>query len=431
ADLTPAQHTFTLDRTPPVTTFAAIPDNGLPSREVAFSASEPNCTFVCSVDGAPFAACTSPLALSGLGDGEHAVDVRATDRAGNAQQTVATATFVVDTTAPSTTILSGPPAIATVTTATFSFVSSEARSTFKCRLGADPFASCTSPHSVTVSQDGQHTFEVTASDRYGNEDLTPAKFTWTVDALPPTVSITRAPAAFHGAATFAFEFAGNKNNLTFTCALNSQPPAACTSPHSVTGLGEGDHTFHVRATDHANRSADATPANFHVDLTPPVATLSRKPASLSNEASARFEFSANETGSTFECSLDGGTWAACTSPHFETVSDGPHTFAVRAVDRALNRSQPVTAAFTTDLTPPATPALVQPDPSLTDNTTPTLAWNSATDAVSYRFELSTVSDFGQVLQQSTTTDLFYVPTRLPSARYFFRVKAVDAAGNEY
>ena len=44
---------------------------------------EANATFTCSVDGAPYAACTSPLALTGLTLGNHAVRVKQTDEAGN------------------------------------------------------------------------------------------------------------------------------------------------------------------------------------------------------------------------------------------------------------------------------------------------------------------------------------------------------------
>ena len=48
----------------------------------AFSLNEAGGT-QCSVDGAPFAACTSPLALSGLAPGAHSFSVRGTDAAGN------------------------------------------------------------------------------------------------------------------------------------------------------------------------------------------------------------------------------------------------------------------------------------------------------------------------------------------------------------
>jgi sugar lactone lactonase YvrE len=45
-----------------------------------------------------------------------------------------------------------------------------------------------------------------------------------------------------------------------------------------------------------------------------------------------FAFSSDESGSSFECALDAGAYSACTSPKsYEGLSEGSHTFKVRAV----------------------------------------------------------------------------------------------------
>jgi len=63
-------------------------------------------------------------------------------------------------------------------------------------------------------------------------------------------------------------------------------------------------------------------------------------------AKAVFEFTSNEPGSMFECSLDGRPFAACTSPHTVKVKTGKHTFAVRATDPAGNTdSTPATDSW--------------------------------------------------------------------------------------
>ena len=54
--------------------------------------------FQCRVDGAPFAACTSPMQLSGFGPGNHTFEVRAKDTHGNVDPTPATATWTVPAT---------------------------------------------------------------------------------------------------------------------------------------------------------------------------------------------------------------------------------------------------------------------------------------------------------------------------------------------
>jgi hypothetical protein len=50
---------------------------------VVFSAEGPGTGFACSLDGTPFAPCSSPLELTGLAPGDHALRIVARDAAGN------------------------------------------------------------------------------------------------------------------------------------------------------------------------------------------------------------------------------------------------------------------------------------------------------------------------------------------------------------
>ncbi|HTU67879.1 MAG TPA: hypothetical protein VMF52_18165 [Steroidobacteraceae bacterium] len=90
------------------------------------------------------------------------------------------------------------------------------------------------------------------------------------------------------------------------------------------------------------------------DTTPPDTTLGGAPAATTKSRSASFTLGTTEAGSTFEVSIDGGAWAAATSPHsLANLADGPHTFAVRSIDAANNiDASPATAAWTVDGTPP-------------------------------------------------------------------------------
>ena len=90
-----------------------------------------------------------------------------------------------DTTPPDTTITSGPSGTTTSTTATFSFASTEANSTFQCALDTAAFAGCTSPATYSGLVPGSHTFQVKAADPAGNVDPTPAGASWTITSPPP------------------------------------------------------------------------------------------------------------------------------------------------------------------------------------------------------------------------------------------------------
>src|SRR5207245_1071790 len=118
--------------TPPDTTITAAPPARSTSSSASFSftATEAGSSFACQLDASAFAACVSPQSYSGLTDGSHSFQVRATDPAGNTDPTPASYTWTVDTTPPDTTITAAPPARSTSSSASFSFTATEAGSSF-------------------------------------------------------------------------------------------------------------------------------------------------------------------------------------------------------------------------------------------------------------------------------------------------------------
>jgi Ricin-type beta-trefoil lectin domain-like len=60
-----------------------------------------------------------------------------------------------------------------------------------------------------------------------------------------------------------------------------------------------------------------------------------------------FSFTATEAGASFECSLDAGAYAACTSPKaYSALAEGSHSFRVRAVGVAGTDETPAERSFT-------------------------------------------------------------------------------------
>jgi hypothetical protein len=87
-----------------------------------------------------------------------------------------------DTTAPDTSISSGPSGTTTSTSASLGFSSSESGSTFQCKLDSGAWGSCTSPKAYSGLAVGSHAFSVKATDAAGNTDATPATSNWTVQS---------------------------------------------------------------------------------------------------------------------------------------------------------------------------------------------------------------------------------------------------------
>jgi hypothetical protein len=355
------------DATPPDTSITANPSNPSNSSSASFSFTGTDnvtpagsLTFECKLDAAAFASCSSPKAYSSLSDGSHTFQVRAIDAATNVDASPASFTWTVDAAAPDTSILTGPSGATSNASPSFTYSSTEAGSTFECKLdgpGATTgsFASCLAAGKSYVGlADGSYTFSVRATDAAGNTDPTPATRSFTVDTVAPDTTIDSQPADPSNSSSAAFTFSGSdpapsSGGVTFECKLDAGLYAACSSPKSYTALAEGSHTFSVRAKDAAGNT-DATPATFawYVDLTPPETQIDTHPTALTNSSSATFTFSGSDDHSSsvsFECKLDGGTFASCSSPKTYTVADGSHTFSVRAIDAAGN-TDPTPASFT-------------------------------------------------------------------------------------
>jgi hypothetical protein len=288
---------------------------------------------------------------------------RVSDRVGNeAVYTLPANVVKVDLAAPQTTIDDAPADPSADASPSFQFSASEGGSTFQCRLDGGAWAPCTSPEPVGPLADGSHTFEVRATDTAGNPDPTPASHTWTVDTDAPETTLDSAPADPSTEDTPSFAFSADEAGSTFECRVDGGAWASCTSPEPVGPLADGPHTFDVRATDGAGNT-DGTPAQhaWTVDTTASETTLDTTPSDPSNDPTPDFAFSADEAGSTFQCRVDGGSWAPCTSPAtIGPLADGPHTFDVRATDPAGNTDgTPAQHAWDVNAGAPSV-AIVQP-----------------------------------------------------------------------
>lgn len=159
------------------------------------------------------------------------------------------------------------------------------------------------------------------------------------------------------------------------------------------------------------------------DTTPPETTITGGPANggVTTDNTPTFSFSSNEQA-TFQCSLDGRAFANCSSPHTTAaLSEGRHTFAVRATDQARNTdSTAASRSFIVNSRPPGTTITFGPS-GATDDSTPTFSF-TADEPVS-RFECRID---GTAFAGCTSP---YTTAPLADGDHTFEVRAVDLAGS--
>jgi hypothetical protein len=424
--------TVIVDTAAPNTTIGAGPLGSTASTSAifSFSADDPAATFECSLDGVAFASCTSPKTYSGLAEGPHAFDVRATDQAGNTDPTPAIRSWSVDVTAPATPTITSPPDGSTFGTGSFTVAgSAEPNSVVEIFDGLTSKGTVSATGSGTWSKpftgvaDGSHTYTATASDTAGNTSPVSNSRTVIVDTTPPNTSVDSGPAASTNETTATLTFSSSEGGSSFACRLDGAVFASCTSPVSYSSLAEGSHTFEVRATDAAGH-ADATPAsrNWTVDTTPPGTTIDSGPSDPTNATGASFDFSSNEAGSSFRCSIDGSSFVSCSSPTvYSSLTEGPHAFDVKATDAAGNTDPtPASYAWTVDTSVPETTIDSGPADPTTD-TGATFAFSSSESGSTFECSLD-----GSPFASCSSPD---VQTPLAAGSHTFEVCATDPAGN--
>jgi hypothetical protein len=333
-------------------------------------------------------------------DGGYTVRWRAVDAAGNT--TTGGVDLVVDTTAPAApTIVQAPPD-PSGPTVQFDF-NAEAQAQAECRMDALAWTPCTAPVAYADLAAGSHTFAVRATDLAGNTG-TPASYTWTVDVGLPSVSVsfpsagrTYNDAGFaDGCGTPAGDLCGTaadpQGNLArvdvsiqrqstslfwdgtgFASPTEVYLPATGTQAWSypiaaAAFPAEGDYTVRARATDGVGLTAVDT-VTMTIDRTPPPApTITSGPTGTTG-ATGTFTFT-GQAGAVFECRLDTGAWLTCTSPRSVSgLTDGSHTFDVRAVDQAGNTGPATSRTWTVDTAGPAVASTFPTAGGVYNNTT--------------------------------------------------------------
>jgi plastocyanin len=188
-----------------------------------------------------------------------------------------------------------------------------------------------------------------------------------VDTTDPQTTIKGKPADPSSSTTAEFTYESNEAGSTFECKMDGESFTACPSTgKTYTGLGEGPHTFQVRATD-SSLNTDESPASYSFSVvlptTPPVVTppppppdpspavapnttITFKPKATTKDRTPTFKFKSTVAGATYECKLDGKALKPCRSPlTTKPLSYARHTLKVASIAGGLKDSSPAVASF--------------------------------------------------------------------------------------
>jgi hypothetical protein len=416
-----ASHEWTIDTVAPTVAITRAPTNPSNVKSPVFEFSAGDGSVQCKLDGGSFVACSSPKTYSDLVDGTHTFTVAATDQAGNAAE--ASHTWVLETTLPIVLLAQTPPNPSNTASATFTFQPSKPGATVECKLDGGQFAPCGEPTAdgkLRVDYaglgDGSHAFAARASDAAGNTGPQ-TLYTWTVDTAGPPTAITERPADPTNGRSATFAFA-SEAGATFQCRLDEGPFASCAPPHAYAGLGDGRHTFVVRAVDTLGNVGPEAVHAWTIETTAPAVAITAGPPALGNGTAVSLSFSADEAA-TFQCNLDDRGFEPCGSPAaYAGLREGGHAFVVRATDAAGNVGA-ASRSWTIDTTAPDTTLASRP-PARTTATT-----------AAFRFSTSEAGTFECRLDGGSFSPCTSPKTyrALARGRHSFAVRAVDLAGN--
>jgi Bacterial Ig-like domain len=258
-------------------------------------------------------------------------------------------TYVEDSTQPDVNIDGGPTGLTNDTTPTFTFSATDGVGpvTFECSIdtGTPNFGSCSGPgNSDTPSTeltDGPYTFRVKGTDSASNSATVTQTFE--VDGTPPSVAIDSGPTGTITDTRPTFTFSGTDAHgpVTFLCSIDTGTAnfGACSGPGNsdtpANPLAGGGHTFRAQGTDAAGNSAVAT-RSFTVQApqppAPPDTSITKGPKKKTTKRRPKFKFTASQSGSTFQCQVDRGQFAPCSSPFKPPkLTLGNHKLKVRAI----------------------------------------------------------------------------------------------------
>jgi hypothetical protein len=298
--------------------------------------------------------------------------------------------------------------------------------------GAGPVVSAAGGLAGTTDKAVMSTFAVDGATA-GNAGITNgSSATFLYCGVLPVTTIATHPTDPSASSTGSFTFTNTVSPVTYECKIDSGAWGACTTPYTTATLADGEHTLTVRATD-SHGNVEATPPTFTwtINASALVTTIATHPEPVANTSTGTFTFTNATSPVTYQCKIDNGAWAACTTPFTTaTLADGSHTLSVRATDtNSTVEDPPVTFTWIIDTVAPNTTITSNPaNPS--GSSVGGFTFGSNENPVTYQCKLDQGMDAGvDAGSDWATCPASYTTPSLADGSHTLQVRAVDAAGN--
>ncbi|MDC0714124.1 Ig-like domain-containing protein [Stigmatella sp. ncwal1] len=402
-------HTFIIDTTAPAAPVVIAPSHGatISDNTPTYSGTaEAGATVTVIVDGTPVGTATANTSGTWsftptvpLADGSHSVKATATDAVGNLSPESNTNTFIVDTTASDSPVVTTPAngALLSDTTPTYSGTAEAGVSVTVIVDGitvGTTTASASGAWSFTPSApllDGSHSVKATATDAVGNTSPESNTNIFIIDTTAPAAPVVTTPANGATLTDNTPTYSGTAEaGATVTVIVDGSAVGSATANTSgawsftpTVPLPDGSHTVKATSVDAAgNASPESNTNTFIIDTTAPAAPVVTTPANGATLTDTTPTYSGTaEAGATVTVIVDGipvGTLPADASGAWSftptvPLLDGAHTVKATATDSVGNLSpESNTNTFIIDNTAPAAPVVLTPaDGSTIGDNTPT------------------------------------------------------------
>ena len=166
-----------------------------------------------------------------------------------------------------------------------------------------------------------------------------------------------------------------------------------------------------------------------LECDPPDTSFASGPDGTTSDTTPTFDLASDESGVSFECAVDSGSFEPCTTPYTTTeLALGAHTVHARATDGSGNVDDtPATRSFTV-VSPPVPPA-VEPDTTFTQTPKKKVRTKKKRVKVTFAFSSTTAGGFECSLDGAAFTSCSSPLTvKVKTGKHVMLVRAVGPTG---